>query len=221
MGKIMLSDAFYQFLSEGTYHTARFLEEAGGGDGGQGGGMVRDPEADGDSGSSSTPLSLVSILLALLCPLGVMLISYHLKLDMERQILISVGRTIVQLLLAGFLLLGLIFSLQSPIAVFGYLLLMGLIAALEVTSRQVRTYVGHYGDSLTAVMLGGAGIGIFGSIFVFNPTPWWNPHVMVPTCGMIIGNAISGPALAVDRYEHTAVVASMYRKLFSCICTGY
>jgi ABC-type iron transport system FetAB ATPase subunit len=42
-------------------------------------------------------------------------------------------------------------------------------------------------------------IGIFGSILVFNPAPWYEPSVFVPTVGMMIGNSISGPALAVDR----------------------
>jgi hypothetical protein len=153
-----------------------------------------------ESVEGSRQLSLVAMACALLCPILVIFVSYHLKLQIGRQIIISVARTIVQLLLAGFLLLGFIFSLHSPFAVFAYLLLMGLIAALEVTSRQTRTYKGHYLDSLLTVLAGGAGVGIFGTVCVFRPTPWWDPHVMVPTCGMIIGNSISAPAIAVERW---------------------
>lgn len=171
---------------------------------------------------SSNSLSALSLFLALLCPLSVVGLSYYLKLNIIRKILVSVSRTIIQLLLAGYVLLGFIFSMRSPVYVIGYLLLMVAIASIEVTSRQVRTYVGHYRDSFISVVMGGAFVGAYGSIIVFNPTPWWEPHVMVrltlkmhstvlisintavglqvPTAGMIIGNAISGPALAVDRY---------------------
>ena len=50
--------------------------------------------------------------------------------------------------------------------------MMLLIAALEATARQVRTYNGHYFDSLMAVLSGGALVGAYGSIVVFNPDPW-------------------------------------------------
>eukprot|EP00597_Dinobryon_sp_UTEXLB2267_P004529 CAMPEP_0170060906 /NCGR_PEP_ID=MMETSP0019_2-20121128/2678_1 /TAXON_ID=98059 /ORGANISM="Dinobryon sp., Strain UTEXLB2267" /LENGTH=563 /DNA_ID=CAMNT_0010266613 /DNA_START=294 /DNA_END=1985 /DNA_ORIENTATION=+ len=76
---------------------------------------------------------------------------------------------------------------------------MVLIAALEATARQVRTYNGHYYDSLVAVVVGGACVGAYGAVVVFHPIPWWEPHIMIPTCGMIIGNSISGPAVSVDR----------------------
>ena len=93
--------------------------------------------------------------------------------------MVSVSRTIIQLLLAGYVLLSFIFSMNSPVYVLMYLTIMMLIAAVEATSRQVRTYPGHFYDSLWAVVLGGGVIGAFGAIVIFNPDPWWNPHVMV------------------------------------------
>ena len=93
--------------------------------------------------------------------------------------MVSVSRTIVQLLLAGYVLLSFIFSMNSPVYVLMYLTIMMLIAAVEATSRQIRTYPGHFYDSLWAVFLGGGVIGAFGAIVIFNPDPWWNPHVMV------------------------------------------
>jgi ABC-type iron transport system FetAB permease component len=48
-------------------------------------------------------------------------------------------------------------------------------------------YLGHFFDSLCAVFLGGGLVGAFGAVVVFNPSPWWEPHVFVPTAGMIIG----------------------------------
>lgn len=119
------------------------------------------------------------LFLALLCPISIVFLSWHLNLEISRKILISVSRTIIQLLLAGYILLSFIFSMNSPILVIMYLSMMMLIAAVEATSRQIRTYPGHFLDSLCAVVLGGGLVGAFGAVVVFNPDPWWEPHVMV------------------------------------------
>lgn len=124
-------------------------------------------------------ISIWRLFLALLCPISIVFLSWHLNLDISRKIVISVLRTIVQLLLAGYVLLSFIFSMNSPVYVLLYLLLMMLIAAVEATSRQIRTYQGHFLDSLIAVFLGGGVIGAFGAIVVFSPDPWWQPNVMV------------------------------------------
>lgn len=119
------------------------------------------------------------LFLALLCPISIVFLSWHLKLEISRKIIISVIRTIVQLLLAGYVLLSFIFSMNSPVLVIAYLTIMMLIAAVEATSRQARTYPGHFMDSLVAVMLGGGVVGAFGAIVIFNPDPWWQPKIMV------------------------------------------
>ena len=42
-------------------------------------------------------------------------------------------------------------------------------------------------------------MGAYASCVVFRPVPWWDPRVVVPTTGMILGNSISGPSVALDR----------------------
>jgi len=126
-------------------------------------------------------------------------VSRRLKLGLESKLLTAVARSAVQLFFAGYVLLGFVFSMRRPIYVLGYLFFMILIAALEVTSRQLRTYSEHFRDSVISVFASGGLIGIVGTIAVFSPSPWFEPSVFVPAAGMIIGNSISGPALAVDR----------------------
>ena len=156
---------------------------------------ILDPTTTG----ASAEISVWRMFLALIPPLIVIVISYHLKLKITRMIVVSISRTIFQLLLAGYVLLSFIFDMHSPVVVMAYLLVMMLIAAMEATGRQIRTYPGHFWHSLLAIMASGGVIGMYGAVVVYHPSPWWEPHVMVPTAGMIIGNAISGPALAVDR----------------------
>lgn len=146
------------------------------------------------------PIPTSHLFFALLCPLSTALFAYFMRLDIQKKILIAVLRTVVQLFLAGYVLLGFIFSIQSPWLVLAYLIGMSIIASFEAISRQIRTYNGHYIDSLVSVLAGGCFFGIVCSIVVFDPNPWWNPQVIVPVCGLLIGNSISGPSLAVDRF---------------------
>lgn len=149
--------------------------------------------------SSAKPIAPFRLALTLLGPLILILISRHLELGLERKVFLGIFRSSVQLLFLGFVLLGFIFSLHNPFVVFTYLTMMLLIAALEATGRQVRTYKGHYLDCLISSVVGGGFVGIYGSAVIFHPNPWWSPAVLIPTSGMIIGNSVSGPAVAVER----------------------
>lgn len=161
-------------------------------------GTVADSSANQSDKPGAQELSLLQLFLALCAPIAMILLSIHLKLDIGYKIVISITRTIVQLLFAGCILLGIIFSIKSPILVVSYLFLMSMIAAQEVTTRQTRTYKGHYLDALISVLMGSL-VSFYGACVVFKPTPFWDPHILIPTSGMIIGGAMSGPALACDR----------------------
>eukprot|EP01038_Epipyxis_sp_PR26KG_P010274 gene10274-13815_t len=144
-------------------------------------------------------ISLPRMGFALAFPCLVILISIRLKLNFEYKLCISVLRTIVQLLLAGYVLLSFIFSLNSPVYVGLYLLFMSLIAAVETNARLIRTYSGHYIDALLSIILGGGLIGSVGALVIFDPNPWYQPQVIIPTTGMIIGSTVSAPSIALDR----------------------
>lgn len=152
-----------------------------------------------DANTGAAQLSYLQLLLALFSPIFVLLITIYLKLDLADKFVVSVIRSMAQLALTGAVLLEFIFSLQNLYFVLGYLMLMTLLAAIEVIARQGRTYKGHYIDSVLSILIGGGIVGTYGTLVVFIPEPWWNPRILVPTCGMIIGNAVSGPSLAVER----------------------
>jgi putative ABC transport system permease protein len=151
------------------------------------------------SSSSAKPIPGWRLFLSAMGPLVLLALSYYLVLGMEKKIILALVRSSIQLMFLGYILLGFIFSFTSPVVVFVYLIMMILIAALEATGRQVRTYDGHYITSLTSCFLGGGITGIYASLVVFHPTPWWSAKVMIPTAGMIIGNSVSGPAVATER----------------------
>lgn len=152
-----------------------------------------------ESASGAAPIGPSRLVLTLLGPVALIFVSRYLNLQLERALIIGTIRSSVQLLFLGYVLLNIIFSLNSVPVVFTYLSVMILIAALEATGRQVRSYKGQYWDSLAACALGGGVVGLYGSVVIFHPHPWWSPAVLIPTSGMIIGNSVSGPAVAVER----------------------
>jgi len=117
----------------------------------------------------AAPLPWYRLVLSLLCPLLVIGISYCLDLGIQKIMFISLARSAVQLMLAGYVILSFIFSIKSVAVSLLYLLLTMIIAATEVTARQTRTYVGHFRDSVISVMIGGGIVGLYGSIVVFSP----------------------------------------------------
>lgn len=152
-----------------------------------------------DRAAGAAPLPWYRLVLSSAAPLLVIAISYHLNLGINKTLLVAVVRSAVQLMLAGYVILSFIFSIKSITLSLLYLFCTMIIAAIEVTARQTRTYVGHFRDAVISVMIGGGIVGLYGSTVVFSPTPWWKPDVMIPTAGMIIGNAVSGPAVSVER----------------------
>ena len=144
-------------------------------------------------------LTFIEILLSGAGPAAVVAISYHFSLGLELQLFKGIVRSASQLFLAGFVLLSFIFSQNSLLFTFGYLSLMALVACIEVTARQTKTYGKHFQDSFVTIILSGGLVGLYGSLIVFRPEPWYNPKIIVPTAGMLLGNSISGPSVSVGR----------------------
>lgn len=125
-------------------------------------------------------------------------LSWWLRLGLGKDILIAGLRMTVQLLLVGFIL-DWVFHLAAPLPVVAIGLVMTALAAQAAASRPKQRYA-----SITL----NAFIAIFGSSFLltgFTLTgllhiqPWYTPQYAVPILGMILGNAVTGVALTLDR----------------------
>ena len=145
------------------------------------------------------PLTFPEILFAMAGPFLIVCVRAWFTLGIEYQLLKGIVRSATQLFLAGFVLLSFIFSQNSPLVTFGYLSMMALIASVEVTARQIRTYSSHFRDAFITIVFSGGLVGLYGSLIVFVPEPWYNSKIVVPTAGMLLGNSISGPSISVGR----------------------
>eukprot|EP01040_Poterioochromonas_malhamensis_P002001 gene2002-2137_t len=158
-----------------------------------------DNNATTTSAANANGIPPIRLILSMVGPLFLLALAYNLKINIAKNIFVGLIRSSLQLLFLGYVLLNILFSLQSFLLILVYFFIMISIAALETISRQQRTYEGHYFDSFRACLFGGGLMGMYGTLVIFHPSPWWLPQVIVPTCGMIIGNSVSGPAMAVER----------------------
>lgn len=126
-------------------------------------------------------------------------LSLWLRLGLERQLLVSALRMIVQLLLVGYVLVFL-FSAVSPVWTGLAAAAMVLFAGREILARQHRPIGGFWGYSLgTACMLFAAGaVTALALLTQLRADPWYHPRYALPLLGMVLGNTMTGISLGMD-----------------------
>jgi UDP-glucose/iron transport system permease protein len=114
--------------------------------------------------------------------------------ELERDIGIATVRSFVQLTLVGYAI-KLIFEADTIWLVLALLAVMVLFGALTARSR-AKKVPGSFGPLLLALALaGGTTLGLVVALGIFDPTP----RYLVPVGGMVIGNAMTASAVALDR----------------------
>jgi len=126
------------------------------------------------------------------------LASLWLGLELGRRVAVAALRTTVQLGLLGLVLVP-VFSSNNPLLVAGIAALMLIMAGREVMGRSQRRYRGMLLTSLGAVAVGAACSMAVAMIVVLRVDPWWSPRYLVPLLGMVLGNALTGISLGLDR----------------------
>jgi len=107
-------------------------------------------------------------------------------------------RMVVQLLAAGYLL-HFLFELRQPFLILLVLLVMLFFAVITVGGR-VEQRLPHFYRVVGSAMLIGCGSGTFYLVYiVLGLSPWYEPRYLIPLAGMILGNAMTGAALAAER----------------------
>lgn len=125
-------------------------------------------------------------------------ISLIWRLGLERQLAVAGVRATVQLFVLGLVLVP-VFAVDRPWPVLLWCALMLVLAGREAWSRTTRKHRGMLGSAVLAMTLGGGGSALFATLFVLDVETWWEPRYLVPLVGMILGNALTGVSLGLDR----------------------
>jgi len=150
-------------------------------------------------------LSPLDLSLAALLVLVLAFISLILKLGLTNQIIIAAIRTVVQLLLIG-LVLKALFAQVNLVFVAALSIFMLLIAGREVMARQQRRFGGVWGYGLgtLSMFVSSFALTIYALIVIVGTDPWYTPQYAIPLLGMMLGNTMTGVALALDKLTTTA-----------------
>lgn len=152
-------------------------------------------------------LSVAASLLILLS-----LASLLLNLGLERRMLVAGIRTVIQLLLIG-QVLRFLFTNTNPWWVVCISLVMLTVAAREVRVRQKRQLrgVSGYWIGTVSMFVSSFTVTFLALTVMIQVHPWYTPQYAIPLLGMVLGNTMTGVALASDRlttqlYEQRNIV---------------
>lgn len=141
-----------------------------------------------------TPLELVAVS-GLVFIAGA--VGLALRLQMTRSLLVAALQSVVQLGLLGFLL-DRLFAVESPIWVVLWLTVMVTAATRAALARPTHAVSGVAAMTWLGLALTALATTFAVTSLVLDTTPWWQPRVVVPLCGMLLGNALNGIALTLD-----------------------
>ncbi|HCP45045.1 MAG TPA: iron export ABC transporter permease subunit FetB [Deltaproteobacteria bacterium] len=144
------------------------------------------------------PLSALDLVLAAGLVVINGLLSLWLGLGLERKLFVASVRTVVQLLLLGWILMP-VFTWNNQAVVFGICLAMVILATRAAVKRSSRSYRGAYRSSFVALLLGAGATALIGTWGIVGVEPWWQPRYLIPLLGMILGNGLTGISLGLDR----------------------
>jgi putative ABC transport system permease protein len=121
-------------------------------------------------------------------------VSFWRKADLERDIGIAAIRCAIQLTAIGYVI-KLIFEQDNFAFVLALLIVMVVFGAFTARSR-AKSVPGAFWPLLIALALAGAlTLGLVVALGIFKPTP----RYLVPVGGMVIGNAMTASAVALNR----------------------
>jgi putative ABC transport system permease protein len=149
-----------------------------------------------------TPLDLA---LAAVLVLLLALLSWWLHLGVGRRLLIAAARSTVQLMLVG-LVLKVLFAETNPWLIGLMAAVMLAVAGIEVRQRQTRRFRGPwgYGIGTLSMFLSSFTVLILALTVVIQVEPWYQPQYLIPLLGMLLGNTMSGVAIALDNLTRGA-----------------
>ncbi len=126
------------------------------------------------------------------------------ELGLEGSIAIAAGRTLIQLILVGYVL-AVIFdpNAKNPWLVLAVLAVM-LTTASVVASNRISKKIKNLLPLVSgAIFISTALTLAYTNLLILKPQPWYEPQYLIPLAGMILGNAMNASAIAGERLVST------------------
>lgn len=143
------------------------------------------------------PLSAVDLIVATGLVIAAGVVSILLRLGLERQLLLASIRTVIQLLLIGYILRW-VFDIEHWAPLFLVIAVMLAAASRAAVQRSSRVVPGVTGLAFGSLVLSGLITTWTVTGIVIRVEPWFNPQYVIPLLGMVLGNGLTGISLCLD-----------------------
>lgn len=157
----------------------------------------------------------------LVLALGLVIITIGLSvwqgLGLEWSLAIAAGRTILQLMVVGYLL-AFVFAWRNPLAILAVLAVMLTIAAIEAGNRIGKKIPWLLPLVWGAILVSTAVTLTYVNLLVVQPQTWYEPQYVIPLAGIILGNAMNGAAITGERLVRT--IQSSQQEIETHLCLG-
>ncbi len=147
--------------------------------------------------AGAIPIDLPHLALSAVLVLAAGLVSISLRLGIEKRLAVAGLRTVVQLLLVGYVL-GWVFALRQPFLVLALVTLMIATASRAAVRRSTHRYRGVHLVAFGTLTLTGLATTLGTTQLIIGVHPWWRPQYVVPLLGMVLGNGLTGLSLCLD-----------------------
>jgi putative ABC transport system permease protein len=132
-------------------------------------------------------------------------ISLALRLGLEKSLIWASIRTVVQLLLIGFVLEW-VFQADRWFVVLGMLAVMTLIAGYTAAQRSKRKFTGIWLSSIISMWASSWLVLVYALFLVFQGgDEWYRPQYAIPVAGMILGNTLNGISIGMNSFLESLV----------------
>ncbi|ORZ26043.1 hypothetical protein BCR42DRAFT_364662 [Absidia repens] len=154
--------------------------------------------SDGSDPIGAPDLTWVNVAIAGCFILFNCVVSLFLDLKLEKSLIIAAVRCLVQLTIMGYILED-VFRAENPFIVMAMTIVLVILGAYEtVYNKSKQSYNGMFLSVLMSTAVSTLLIGIIGTKWAMDETPFWAPQTFIPTIGMLLGNLLSGMAVALS-----------------------
>jgi putative ABC transport system permease protein len=123
------------------------------------------------------------------------------RLEVTAGLAVAAGRATLQLMVFGFLVAS-VFVLHQPWVSLGAALLLLLVGAITA-HNQINPRLPHLLGMTIGALLVALGLTLSYTLLLVMPgRAWWEPPVLIPLVGLVVGQAMTGAALAGERLSH-------------------
>ncbi|MBR8838759.1 MAG: iron export ABC transporter permease subunit FetB [Stigonema ocellatum SAG 48.90 = DSM 106950] len=121
------------------------------------------------------------------------------RIGLEFNLALATGRTILQLVVLGYVLDFIFAFKDNPWAVLAIIFVMLTIAAIVARNR-ISQKIPHilplvWGSILVSTIL----TLVYSNFLIIKPDKWYEPQYVIPLAGIVLGNAMNAAAIAGER----------------------